>query len=198
MGTHARHWCKGLKDRDDARDSHDNLDDWVLATWSRALAYAQSLLRNRPGAEDIVQDCYCNLLRKADVYDLRRDGVPLLMKSISNACLKKLARERPMVSLNLLSLADGDERESFDPVHPNAPEPANIVLHAELERAIEQALGRLPDTQRAAVELKSLGHSLSEIAEILEVSAANAGVLVFRARQALAKDLAPYLEGRTG
>jgi RNA polymerase sigma-70 factor (ECF subfamily) len=186
-----------LEDRNDAAGSRNKLDDWVLATWSRALAYAQSLLRRQPGAEDIVQECYCNLLRKADVYDLARDGVPLLMKSITNACLKKLARERPMVSLSLLSLGN-EESQGYDPVHPNAPEPSNIVLHAELERSIEKALGRLPDTQRAAIELKSLGHSLAEIAEILEVSAANAGVLVFRARQALAKYLAPYLEGRTG
>jgi RNA polymerase sigma-70 factor (ECF subfamily) len=187
-----------LQDRDDASSSGDNLDGWVLSTWSRALAYAQSLLRHRPGAEDIVQDCYCNLLRRADVYDLLRDGVPLLMKSITNACLKKLARDRPMISLNLLSSVEEEGWQGFDPVHPNAVEPANIVLNAELQQAIEKALARLSDTQRAAIELKGLGHSLGEIASILDVSAANAGVLVFRARQAMAKYLAPYLEGRTG
>ena len=104
-----------LEHRDEPLRSHEDLDAWVLATWSRAIAYARSLLRGRPGAEDVVQDCYCSLLRKADVYDLPRDGVPLLMKSITNACLKKLARDRPTVSLNLLSALDDGERRAFDP-----------------------------------------------------------------------------------
>lgn len=187
-----------MPDGDHALGSNDSIDAWVLATWSRALVYAQSLLRNRPGAEDVVQDCYCNLLRKADVYDLARDGVPLLMKSITHACFKKIARDRPMVSLSIHRPTGDEEHRGIDPVHPTAVEPENIVLHAELEQAIEAALARLPEIQRAAIELKGLGHSLGEIGAILNVSASNAGVLVFRGRQALAKYLAPYLEGQTG
>jgi RNA polymerase sigma-70 factor, ECF subfamily len=187
-----------LLEEDDAFVVHDSLDAWVLATWPRAVVYARSLLRDRLGAEDIVQDCYCSLLRKADVYDLTRDGVPLLMKSITNACLKKNTRDRPMLSLSIHSSADSEGSHEIDPVHPTAAEPSSIVLHAELERAIEAALARLPIQQRAAVELKGLGHSLGEIAATLDVTVANAGVLVFRGRQALAKYLAPYLEGQTG
>ena len=57
---------------------------------------------------------------------------------------------------------------------------------------------RLPETQRAALELKSLGHSLQDIADALGVSPSNAGVLVHRARQAMSRFLAPYLEERAG
>jgi DNA-directed RNA polymerase specialized sigma24 family protein len=52
----------------------------------------------------------------------------------------------------------------------------------------------LPITQRAALELKSLGQSLEEIGAALRVSANNAGVLVHRARQAMARRLEPYLK----
>jgi RNA polymerase sigma-70 factor (ECF subfamily) len=117
------------------------------------------------------------------------------MKSITNACLKLNARERPMLSLHTFL-------ESGAPLAPSAdsgtPEPASIVVHAELEAAIERGLSRLPETQRAAIELKALGHSLEEIAEILGVTPSNAGVLIFRGRQALARRLAPYLEDRVG
>ncbi len=88
-----------------------------------------------------MQDCYCNLLRKADVYDLTRDGVPLLMKSITNACLKKNARDKPTISLSIHSPAGSAGRLGIDPVHPTAVEPSSIVLNAELEQAIEAALG---------------------------------------------------------
>ena len=42
------------------------LDAWVLATAAEAVAYAASLLRDRAAAEDVVQDCYCRLIEKAD------------------------------------------------------------------------------------------------------------------------------------
>ena len=62
-------------------------------------------LRNRTAAEDVVQDCICNLLRKPGKYDLLRDGIPLLMKSVTNACLKKNARDA-RCRKHLLSFAD--------------------------------------------------------------------------------------------
>ncbi|HZZ78009.1 MAG TPA: RNA polymerase sigma factor, partial [Gemmataceae bacterium] len=129
--------------------------------------------------------CFCNLLRKADVYDLTRDGVPLLMKAITNACFSRTQRAKATLSLHV---------PGIDPADDSASEPAKVVLHAELEQAIATALAELPDMQRAAIELKGLGHSLREIADILDVSSANAGVLIHRGRQALAQRLAPYLE----
>jgi RNA polymerase sigma-70 factor (ECF subfamily) len=186
-----------LHDRNESPAARDSLDAWVRATWPGAVVYARSLLRDRLAAEDVVQDCYCNLLRKADVYDLPRDGVRLLMKSISNACLKKNTRERPMLSLSVGSAGESGDRR-IDPLDSTVPEPSRVVLHAELERAIAAALARLPQAQRAAVELKALGHSLQEIADILDVTPSNAGVLVYRGRQELARQLAPFLEEQAG
>src|SRR6266700_301414 len=102
------------------------LDVWVKAAWPRAVVYARSMLRDRSVAEDVVQDCFCSLLHKADVYDLPRDGVRLLMTSISHACQKKNTRERPLLSLS----GDG---QAHDPADAEAAEPPRVVLHAELE-----------------------------------------------------------------
>ena len=181
-----------MQDGNESLASHTSLDAWILASWPRAVVYAESLLRDRTVAQDVVQECICNLLRKAHEYDLLSDGVPLLMKSITNACLKNNTRERPMLSIH--PLLDTEDLA----VSSGTTEPSSVVLHAELEQAIESALARLPENQRAAVELKAMGHSLIEIAEILDVSPTNAGVLVFRGRQLLARCLAPYLEDRVG
>jgi RNA polymerase sigma factor (sigma-70 family) len=184
-----------LLDGNESRASFASLDAWILASWPRAVVYAESLLRDRPGAEDVVQDCICNLLRKSGDYDLLRDGVPLLMKSVTHACLKKNAGARPMLSLHSLLQTQDPGGGSL---RPEIADPPSVLLHAELEQAIETALARIPENQRAAVELKALGHSLNEIAEMLAVTPTNAGVLVFRGRQGLARQLAPYLEGRAG
>lgn len=175
-------------------EASDPLDQWVLATAPRAVAYATSLLRDVHAAEDVVQDCYCRLLAKADVYDLPRDGLKLLMRSITNACINQRTRRRPMLRLHR---NDPEGEGSDDPADPRADSPDALVMGKELETAIAAGLAELPQLQRAAVELRSLGHSQQEVAEILGVSSNHAGVLIHRARQALSRLLAPFLERET-
>jgi RNA polymerase sigma factor (sigma-70 family) len=174
--------------------AQEMLDEWVLATWSQAVRYAVSLLRDRSEAEDVVHDCYCNLLRKAEVYDLPADGRKLLFKSVTNACIKRNTRRRPLLSL---FLGGGDEETRQRPLtDPTAAEPVEIVITKELAAEIEAGLSRLPVKQRAALQLKCLDQSLEEIAEALEISPTHAGVLIHRARQALAVYLARHLKGK--
>ncbi len=167
----------------------DELDAWVLDTAPRAVAYARSLLRHPEDADDVVQDCYCRLLAKAEVYDLPRDGLKILLRSITNACINLRTRRKPVFSLG------PTEDQADDPPDPRAPAADEGLAHKELADAVAVALAKLPPQQRAALELKSLGHTQQEIAEILDVTPTNAGVLVHRARQALAVSLAPFLGG---
>lgn len=165
------------------------LDAWILETGPRAVAYARSLIPDRHAADDVVQDCFCRLLAKAADYDLPRDGTKLLFAAVTNACINWTQRRRPM-----LRLVDPDhEFPDTDPADQRTPAPESIVIHRELNDAVAAALAELPAPQRAAVELKSLGYSQPEIAEMLNVSPSNAGVLVHRGRQKLAELLAVFL-----
>ncbi len=172
-----------------ARADAAPLDDWVRSSAPRAVAYARSLLRDKHRAEDIVQDCYGRLLAKAGQYDLIADGTKLLMAAITNACINETQRQRPL--LRLVTRDDGHE----DPEDRRSRPPDEAIRESELHRAISAALDELPEQQRAAVELKSLGHSQREIAEMLGISETNAGVLIFRGRQKLADRLAAFLPG---
>lgn len=176
--------------------ANSELEDWILSTAPAAVAYARSLVRDHATAEDLVQDCYCRLLEKAHVYNLYRDGRKLLFQSVTNACINHNERSRMILSID----ASNDEKEGLHRIlaDPHAEEPERHLLRRELEKAISDGLASLPVTQRAALELKSLGHSLQEIADALNLSATHAGVVVHRARQALAHFLAPYLEEKTG
>jgi DNA-directed RNA polymerase specialized sigma24 family protein len=78
-----------------------------------------------------------------------------------------------------------------------ACEAHELASHRELEDAVAAELGRLTVAQRGAVELKSLGYSLAEIAEALGTSPSNAGVLIHRARKTLADQLARFLGDRS-
>ncbi len=167
-------------------------DAWVLATLPRALAYATSLLRDRAVAEDVIHDCYVKLLARADNYDLPRDGTKLLYKAITNACIDKNYRERRMVSLEAEALG---EMTGTPILHAEqSGDPHEQAACRELEEALGIELGQLTVAQRGALELKSLGYSLEEIAEALGTSPGNARVLVHRARKILAERLARFLE----
>ena len=166
---------------------------WVLATLPRAVAFATSLLKDRALAEDVVHDCYVRLLAKADTYNLPHDGTKLLYKAITNACVDRNYRDRRLVSLEVESR---DEEDGTPPLaDARACDPLDQAGQRELEAAVAVEIDRLTVAQRGAIELKSLGHSLDEIAEALGVSPGHAGVLVHRARKTLTNRLARFLGG---
>jgi RNA polymerase sigma-70 factor (ECF subfamily) len=166
----------------------DAIDTWVAATVQRALAYAMSFVRSRPDAEDIVQDCYSRLLAKSSQYDLVSDGTKLLFRAITNACINWTTRRAPVVSFG----PDASEARLVDPRADASPE--RQAMSRELEQAVGAALYELPVNQRAVVELSSLGYSIVEIAEMLDLSHGNVRVILHRARQALAARLRPLIE----
>ena len=168
------------------------LDGWVLSTLPRAVAFAVGLVKDREVAEDVVHDCYCRLLAKASEYDLQQDGTRLLFRSITNACIDR-SRKKSSVSLYETD-DDGGPGRMMDLTDRRAYEPWQLADHGELQRAVSAGLEKLPVVQRAALELKTLGQSLQEIAEALSVTPTNAGVLIHRARQALSKHIAEYVD----
>ncbi len=129
------------------------------------------------------------LLAKSGTYHLPRDGMKLLLRAISHACINVLSRRRVVVSLF------GKEGRPLEVEDRSAREPGRILLDRELAEVIGRGLATLPVQQRAALELKSQGYSLREVAEILQVRPSNAGVLVHRARMAMEQHLARYRGG---
>jgi RNA polymerase sigma-70 factor, ECF subfamily len=172
-----------------SRPTDAELEAWVLATAPRAVAYARSLLKHTHDAEDIVQECYSRLLKRADVYDLPRDGFKILLTAISNACINLRTRRKPWFRL----VRDDDDETSEDPADTSAVAPDRELLQQELSLNVAEALLQLPQQQRAAIELKALDYSQQEIAEILSTTPTNVGVLIHRGRQTLAKLLESYL-----
>ena len=72
--------------------------------------------------------------------------------------------------------------------------PDATLLQTELQQAIENAIGRLPDTQRMALVLRRYEElSYDEIADVLELSVPAVKSLLFRARTELRERLKDYL-----
>ena len=168
----------------------DEVRAWLAECLPRAIVYARSLVRDAGEANDVVQECVYRLLKRSASYDLPRDGLRLLFRAVTNECINRTTRGPDMLSLD--SVDDEGQSLGSTLADPHADQPPDVVLTDDLRRVLDEALDQLPVAQRAALELKSLGHSLDEIAAALSVTANHAGVLVHRARRNVREQIARY------
>src|SRR5207247_7346179 len=74
------------------------------------------------------------------------------------------------------------------------PAPDASLLEAELQKAIEEAIMHLPETQRMALVLRRYEQlSYEQIAEVLDLSVPAVKSVLFRARTELRSRLSKYL-----
>lgn len=175
------------------QDRDTVLERWVSGVIPKAVAYARSLLHSAHDAEDTVHDALCRILRHPE-YDLAADGEKILFRAVTNACINHWKRKKKIVSLDF-NKNDSDPLISALPFG-RTPDPLRVAAGREELEIVGLELRRLPPEQRAALELKALGHSLKTIAEMISVTPSNAGVLVHRARKALALRIGPIRSER--
>ena len=137
------------------------------------------ILREAPEAEDLVQDVFLHLWRRAELFDGERGQF--------TGRLVSLARNRAIDRLRARRTRErkGDEYEAEVAAAPAAPGagPAESAYASELRAAVTRALQMLPEPQRVALELAYFGGlSHSEIAERL---AAPLGTVKARIRQGM-------------
>uniref|UniRef100_UPI0040277FEA RNA polymerase sigma factor n=1 Tax=Alloprevotella sp. TaxID=1872471 RepID=UPI0040277FEA len=78
------------------------------------------------------------------------------------------------------------QTDAFD----SAPRPDEDMEQQESLKRVREIMSGLPEAQRTALQLREIeGHSYRETADIMNVSEANVKVLIFRARQAVKKQI---------
>lgn len=135
--------------------------------------YAHALLRDRDGADDLVQDCLERAVARRHL--LRADGsvrgwlFTILLNRFRDG--RRRIRSRPdIVPLD----------SAAEPVRPGAQE-AHLALSE-----VHAAMGRLPEEQRAALLLVAVeGMSVTEAARALGVPEGTVASRVARARAQL-------------
>jgi RNA polymerase sigma-70 factor, ECF subfamily len=139
----------------------------VAALYDRygALAYALAyrILRDRGAAEDVVQDVYLGVWRRAGGYRPGRGSVRTwLLASVHHRAIDRLrgtaGRARRDVPLDAA------------PPAPAGDDPWRAVEATLLREAVRQGLAGLPGEQRRALELAYYGgHTQTQIAELTGV-----------------------------
>ena len=139
-------------------------------------------------AADATQDAFLAAFRA--IGSFRGEAFrPWLLRIVVNCCydLLRKRRRQPAESLERL---DQDDEAAILPPDPQ-PGPEQAAATGETGAAIQAALDRLPDEQRAVVVLCDVqGLSYEEVAEALELAVGTVKSRLSRARARLRDDLA--------
>jgi RNA polymerase sigma-70 factor (ECF subfamily) len=152
---------------------------------------AWSVLRNRADAEEAVQDAYVKAFTVGR-FEGRSSLATWLTRIVFNEALsRKRANEARKRSLSDADITQIDDyREKLMSVAFRSPE--FQMLRAELARAIEAAIARLPEDFRTVLVLRDIEDmSVEETAEALDILAATVKTRHLRARRRLRQEIDP-------
>ena len=137
------------------------------------LIYAR--VKNAAAADDIVSDVFIKMVEHLAEFDSSRASFATWLSRIATHTLTDFYRwqsHRQNVEWD----------DVFSPAIEEKERPEGHLLVKEGKSELLQALGKLSDREQRIIELKFWGDmSNREIAETLDISAVNVGVILFRA-----------------
>lgn len=142
------------------------------------------LMGERQGAEDQTQEAFIRVHDRLDTFDLDRPFGPWIRRVAANLCYNELRSKGP------IEVPFDPERELAASRPGGNPELQH--RRSELAERVGAALRDLPPHYRAVIELRHYQElSYREIAKALDFSMSEVETYLYRARKALADDLAP-------
>ena len=134
--------------------------------------YANGIVRDRAGAEDVVQEAWLRF--SAAVGSDRPEfeislPVSYLYRIVRNLALDWVSRSR----------GPGTRVATMDEIQHDAPSPERVLFYRDELRVLADALAELPDRTQLAFRLYRLeGHTLQQVADRLGVSVVRVHQLV--------------------
>jgi RNA polymerase sigma-70 factor (ECF subfamily) len=149
------------------------------------------MLGSNSDVEDIAQQVFIRVWKSARRYVPRAKFTTWLLKITRNLVFNELRRSKRHAHVPLQSEPGAEEIPLKDETNPT---PDASLLETELQRAIEEAIIQLPESQRMALVLRRYEQlSYEQIAEVLDLSVPAVKSVLFRARTELRTRLSKYL-----
>ncbi len=138
----------------------------------RLFGLAWRVMNDPAAAEDVVQDAMLKLWTGAEKYDASRGQLSAWLKRmVMNLCLDRRRALRPVEALDTT---------------PEIADEAALPDRALDRRHLDKAMAQMPPRQRAALALFYVeGHSMAEVAAMLETNSKAVESLLSRGRDLL-------------
>jgi RNA polymerase sigma-70 factor (ECF subfamily) len=153
-------------------------------------------LSNRAEVEDITQEVFIKAFRGLPGFRGESAFYTWLYRIAVNTAknyLESQGRRPPGTGIDIESAEVLDSMESLRDVAT----PERNMLTGEIAETVNRAIAALPPDLRTAITLRDLdGLSYEEIAQVMECPIGTVRSRIFRAREAINKELRPLLESR--
>ena len=175
------------------RGDLESFDALVKQFQRQAVGVAYRLLNNVDDAMEVSQDALLKAFDKLKTLSKPSQFGPWLMRIVSNLALNR-RRGRALRAAAPLDGGDEEDRPDRNPADEKAMTPPEIASAGEMQERLEKALATLPEIQRKALVMFSMGGlSQKEVARMLGCSVEAVKWHVFTARKKLKELLAEYL-----
>lgn len=172
------------------RRDPEALGEFFELYFDRLYGVAFRLVGDHTLAEDVLQEVFFKVHRAAPQLDPTRDPGPWLATITRNACRERWRRTGRRADHQARSLDDGSKlRETIE---SGGKDPEDETLRGERDRAVADALMRLPGALREVVVLRDY-HGMSH-EEVADVVGARVATVRKRYSRALA-ELRQHLKG---
>ena len=190
------------------RDGDEAAFESLVATYyGTMLAVAQSYVRTRAVAEEVVQDAWVAVLSSIGRFEQRSSLKTWIVAIVVNTAKTRGVREARMVPFAALGDEPAVDPERFRgtadayPGHWwDAPadwsrQPDEILSARETLQVVADAIGQLPEAQRTVIAMRDLaGCDADEVCATLDLTDGNQRVLLHRARSRVRAALEEHLD----
>lgn len=164
-------------------DNPDAFEKLVDAYQNQVFSVCYRMLGSPTAAEDAAQETFIKAYQALDSYDQDRSFGTWILSIASNYCIDQI-RKRKMTLLSL----DNDKYAWLAPP-AGGPNPEKFTLEAEKMKQVHSLLGKLSETDRAAVVLQYWHDcSYQEIADTLSLTESAVKSRLYRARRTMAEE----------
>ena len=160
----------------------------------KVVALVGRFVRTPEEAEDVAQEAFVKAYRA--LKNFRGDSAfyTWLYRIAVNTAKNHLVAQGRQVAIVDAETEDAEQFAGADGLR-EYDTPEGVLLSKELAEHIDGALSELPEDLRTAVTLREFeGLSYDEIAQVMECPVGTVRSRIFRAREAIAKVLAPLLD----
>ena len=172
----------------------------VIKYQRRIFRLISRFIRDQSLAEDVAQETFLRAYRAIGQFRgdsqfytwLYRIAVNTAKKAIADGARDPVVRESSTIS---------DDGETFAPGEQliDMETPEAVLGGREIARTVNAAMDALPEDLRTAIALREIeGMSYEDIAQVMRCPVGTVRSRIFRAREAIAKQLRPLLGTKSG
>jgi len=163
---------------------------------SRLYNFALRMLRRSEDAEDVLQEVFLRVYRKAKTFKPKYRASTWLYTITRNACLDSLRKGSRTMTVSMaqpLGNSDGGKELTLqDTLEDNSPAPIEEAVEQELSDKVRDAVNCLPEPHRMVVVLREYEQlSCTEIAEVINCPVGTVKSRLHYAMEALRVKLRP-------